>query len=288
MTAIDRTAYPRPGEKLTREELDNRYNISETDHAFIRATARSDTGRLTLATLLKARQDLGCFPAPLEIHIDTVAHLASQLALAGVPPVLSETTRKTTLHHYRAAVRVYLKASIYAEAGEQLVTTTVMEAAATMSDPADLINRAIEALSRAAIDLPAFSTLERLANHLRAQVHTQMYKQVATQLTADDVAALDALLIVQTGAVTTAFNRLKQTPGPARPETIRQWTDRLDWLTGLRYISSSQIRRTIRAETTKIESFNDFLDWITFGGPIIKSGDPRCKLDHAIKRFRSE
>ncbi len=24
----------------------------------------------------------------------------------------------------------------------------------------------------------------------------------------------------------------------------------------------------------KIESFNDFLDWITFGGPVIKSGDP--------------
>jgi TnpA family transposase len=42
----------------------------------------------------------------------------------------------------------------------------------------------------------------------------------------------------------------------------------------LRYVSDSQIRRTIRAETTKIESFNDFLDWITFGGPIIKSGDP--------------
>ena len=42
----------------------------------------------------------------------------------------------------------------------------------------------------------------------------------------------------------------------------------------LQYISSSQICRTIRAETTKIESFNDFLDWITFGGPIIKSGDP--------------
>jgi len=42
----------------------------------------------------------------------------------------------------------------------------------------------------------------------------------------------------------------------------------------LRYISNWQIRRTIRAETTKIESFNDFLDWITFGGPIIKSDDP--------------
>jgi TnpA family transposase len=40
----------------------------------------------------------------------------------------------------------------------------------------------------------------------------------------------------------------------------------------LRYISDSQVRRSIRAETTKIESFNDFLDWITFGGPVIKSG----------------
>ena len=42
----------------------------------------------------------------------------------------------------------------------------------------------------------------------------------------------------------------------------------------LQYISQPQTRQAIRAETTKIESFNDFLDWITFGGPVIKSGDP--------------
>ena len=265
MTAIDRTAYPRPGEKLTREELDNRYSVSETDHAFIRATARSDAGRLTLATLLKARQDLGCFPALLEVHSDTVAHLASQLGLAAAPQVLDETSRKTTLHHYRTAVRAYLKASVYAEAGEPLVTATVIEAAATMSDPADLINRAIEALSKAAIDLPAFSTLDRLANHLRTQVHAQMYEQVAARLTADDVAALDALLIVQTRAVTTGFNRLKQTPGPARPETIRQWTDRLDWLTGLvnpdpmlQGIAHTKLRQ-FAAEAAAME-VSDFLD----------------------------
>jgi hypothetical protein len=33
-------------------------------------------------------------------------------------------------------------------------------------------------------------------------------------------------------------------------------------------------RRTIRAETTKIEALNDFLDWVSFGGPVVKSGDP--------------
>lgn len=63
MTAIDRTAYPRPGERLTGEELDARYRVSDADHDFIRAHARGDAGRLTLATLLKARQDWGCFPA---------------------------------------------------------------------------------------------------------------------------------------------------------------------------------------------------------------------------------
>ncbi len=35
-----------------------------------------------------------------------------------------------------------------------------------------------------------------------------------------------------------------------------------------------EIRPAIRAETTKIEAYNDFLDWIAFGSPVIKSGDP--------------
>ena len=42
----------------------------------------------------------------------------------------------------------------------------------------------------------------------------------------------------------------------------------------LRFFSSIEVRRVIRAETTKIEAFNDFLDWVSFGGPVIKSGDP--------------
>jgi TnpA family transposase len=42
----------------------------------------------------------------------------------------------------------------------------------------------------------------------------------------------------------------------------------------LRFISSTEVRRVIRAETTKIEAYNDFLDWVSFGGPVVKSGDP--------------
>lgn len=42
----------------------------------------------------------------------------------------------------------------------------------------------------------------------------------------------------------------------------------------LRYISEADLRRSIRAETTKVESYNDFLDWVGFGGPVLKSDDP--------------
>ena len=82
MTAIDRTAYPRLGARLTREELAVRYHLTETDRAFIDARARGDTGRLMLATLLKTRRDLGRFPASDEVHAGTVAYLAAQLGVA--------------------------------------------------------------------------------------------------------------------------------------------------------------------------------------------------------------
>jgi TnpA family transposase len=232
MTAIDRTAYPRPGSRLTREELRARYTLTETDLTFIRLCARGEIGRLILATLLKARQDLGYFPATDEIHADTTGHLAQQLGLtASVSPAVRHKTK--SLYRYQAAVRSYLSVTHYDDVAEGLVTKTILETAETMSDPADLINQAVETLQAAAIDLPAFSTLDRLVNRLRAEVHARIYNRVLVRVTPEHLAMLDTLLVRLTNSTTTSFNRLKQTPGPATPTTIRLWIDRLDWLAGL-------------------------------------------------------
>src|SRR5690606_35864783 len=136
----------------------------------------------------------------------------AQLDLATATPLLDETRQKTMLHRHRTAVRTHLGVSPFSETAEQLVSATVLAAAEMMSDPADLINRAIEVLGKASIDLPAFSTLDRLVNHLRTQVHTRMYEQVTARLTPDIAMVLDELLKVPKGAATTPFNRLKQTP----------------------------------------------------------------------------
>jgi TnpA family transposase len=232
MTAIDRTAYPRPGSRLTHEELHARYTLSETDLTFIRLGARGEIGSLMLATLLKARQDVGYFPATEEVHADTAAHLALQLGLAAsVWPAVTHKTK--SLYRYQAAVRTYLSVTPYDDVAERLVTKAILKTAETMSDPADLINQAVETLQAASIDLPAFSTLDRLVNRLRTKVHARIYNRVLVRVTAEHLAILDALLVKPANSTTTSFNRLKQTPGPATPTTIRLWIERLDWLAGL-------------------------------------------------------
>jgi len=35
----------------------------------------------------------------------------------------------------------------------------------------------------------------------------------------------------------------------------------------LKYINDPDMRRHIQAATTKVESFNNFSDWVIFGGP---------------------
>jgi len=232
MTAIDRTAYPRPGARLTREELGARYALTEAELAFIRMSARGEAGRVMLATLLKARQDLGRFPTLDELHADTVTYMASQLGLT-TPIWLDQADTTKSFYRYQTAVRRRLSVAPYGDAAEELVTKTTLETAETMSDPADLINRAVEALQAASMDLPAFSTLDRLVNRLRAEVHARIYNRVAARVAVEHAAVLDALLVRPTNSTTTDFNRLKLTPGPATPTTILLWIERLVWLTGL-------------------------------------------------------
>ncbi|MBV8523618.1 MAG: hypothetical protein JOY71_16090, partial [Acetobacteraceae bacterium] len=68
---------------------------------------------------------------------------------------------------------------------------------------------------------------------MRTEVHARIYNRVLARLTAEQRAMLDGLLTKPPNSVTTSFNRLKQTPGPATPKTVRCWIERLQWLIGL-------------------------------------------------------
>src|SRR3954463_8474197 len=98
-------------------------------------------------------------------------HVASQLGLETRHPPTDDMRRSSKLYRYQAAVRAHLCVRPYGKWAERLLTGTILDAAEPMSAPADLINRAIQALQSAAVDLPGFSTLDRLVSRLRAEIH---------------------------------------------------------------------------------------------------------------------
>lgn len=224
MASIDRTAYPFLQSQPTSEELASCYGLNAQELAFVQNKARGGTQRLTLALMLKTRQQLGYFPKQSEIPVATRRFVASELGITG-DPVFPMDSAKASLFRYRQAIREYLGCTVYTDTGVARVRSVVEQATLTMSDPADLINVAIEKLVAANIELPAFSTLDRLVGNLRSQMHEEMYIQVTRTLTEQQQTALEAMLKVPLGEQLTPFTRLKQVPGPPTINRIRLWIE---------------------------------------------------------------
>lgn len=92
-----------------------------------------------------------------------------------------------------------------------------------MSDPADLLNLAVETLVKANVELPAFSALDRVVGHLRQEVHAVLYHSITAGLTREQCAALHMLLEVPPEESISPMARFKESPGPATLQHIRQW-----------------------------------------------------------------
>jgi Domain of unknown function (DUF4158) len=86
--------------------------------------------------------------------------------------------------------------------GQELAAIAISNAAEVRDHPADLINVAIEELVRQRYELPAFSTLDRLAGHIRSIVNTRLFKRLARQLSPADRQNLDLLLVPDSSEMT--------------------------------------------------------------------------------------
>lgn len=230
MASIDRTAYPRFKQNLTRTELEQLYQPSDEEMNFVRRHAKGLRQQLTLLLLLKTHQHLGYAPPVKEVPKQVHNYLCACLGL--IPDVLvpEVTVAKKSLYRYRKKIRAFLSVRSYSDGGEEVARCAVEKAAYTMSDPADLINVAIETLIANRYELPAFSTLDRLAGHLRERVHQRLYKQITTGLNEVQRYCLDDLLQVKEDDRLTDFNGIKQVPHIATLKQMNVWSRRMDWL----------------------------------------------------------
>src|SRR5262249_60275337 len=100
---------------------------------------------------------------------------------------------------YRQSMRAHLELKPLGESGQAVVATAAQHAAYTMSDPADLINLAIEYLVQQRFELPAFSTLDRLVMHIRHGVHQDLYTRITASFGPAERDRLDGLLQLRDG-----------------------------------------------------------------------------------------
>ncbi|MBL8470801.1 MAG: Tn3 family transposase [Rhodocyclaceae bacterium] len=226
MASIERTAYPRFKRSPSQRELETLYTPTEDEVSFARLIARKAQPRFGLLLLLKAFQRLGYFPAMDNIPAAVVQHVREAAGIdVEMSPVYGEPR---TLYRHHQAIRERLGVSAWGEQGLKVAGEAMAAAAEVMDNPADLINVAIEELVHQRIELPAFSTLDRLSRRIRALVNGRFFETVLARLAEVERGQLDALLEVgDSPQKKSLFFALKQLPKRSSLEHLQDLLDHI-------------------------------------------------------------
>ncbi len=228
MTAIERTAYPRLRRKPGERELTTLYTPTDAGLVWASNAARDAAHRLHLLLWLKCFQPLGDFPSLLEVPTSIVEHL--RLYLDVDPSIPLGYNQDRMLYRHQHVVREYLQVQPFDEKARLAASSALYTAARVMDNPADLINVAIEELVRLRYELPAFSTLDRLVDNVRAEVNQALFAQVFGRLSTADTARLQDLLDTKLATRRTNFQTIKDPPESATVGHLRALEIKLAWL----------------------------------------------------------
>ena len=234
MTDLHETAYPRVKSQLTRHELHEIYSPTPDDLLLASACARERNSRCFFLLLLKLVQRLGYFPLLTDIPVRVVQHIV------GFVPGIPLTTRQLRDYDKSGArqrhirkIRDHLSLHRFDDSGEALLAAVAERAADTKERLPDIINECLEELVKYRYELPAFSTLVRVATRARHQVNDHCYDRLYKALSSDAKALIDALVTPAMDATESGWNQLKREPKQAKNQEIKSYLYHLEWLTSL-------------------------------------------------------
>jgi len=231
MPSIQETAYPRFKSTLSPKELTAIYTPTPGELAFAKqVTTASHATRLGFVILLKTFQRLGYAVSTREVPPSIVQHLAAVTQLHASKRALEQYDASATRKRHLTLIRDYLQLQPYNATAVTVMQEALGKAALTKQDLADLINVALEELVRQRFELPAFSTVQRLASQVRARITTTFYQQVKEQLSQVEQAQIDALLTLNPDTATTTWHDLKQDSGRPTHTQLKRWLERFQQL----------------------------------------------------------
>ena len=235
MTSIDRTAYPRFKRTMSAREIADVFTPSAEEVEWARDKTTAAPNMLALVVWLKSFQYLGYFPGLDEVPESVLTHIHGALGLSeGVP---ADVDADRTGKRYREITRLRLGVKSDKAVSRDIAKAAVRTAAQAKDNPADLINVAIEQLIRRRLELPGYTTLDRMVARIRAEVNEGVFGTATSRIPADGRVRLTRLLVVDPATRRSEFDRLKD---PAKAATIGKLKARLKHLAGLDAIGPTE------------------------------------------------
>jgi len=190
---------------------------------------KGDMAKLCFIVMLKSYQRLGFFIPVKEIPTQIAQHIAESLNMTLIPNIDNYDKSGTRPRHIQI-LRDYFKTKPFNKQARHIVSKAMGDAAKTKDELADLINVAIEELTKNYYELPVFNTLVRLSRRIRSLVYRSYFRRINSLLSEEAKKQYDTLLEVEQEKSFTSWNSLKDDPGAPTLKSIKIMVNYLSWI----------------------------------------------------------
>lgn len=234
MTAIHETAYPRL--KPNPDEYELKQNFSptkeETELLNKNTSRKSPHSQLGFMLSLKCYQCLGYHTPINAIPRSIIDYIANAIEIKFDKAKLQNYMQLKQRKRHKAIIRKFLAINESKKLRKTVMKSASLKSAAIKENLADIINDMLEEIIKNSFEIPAFSTLLRMARTSRTVVSSALYQKVSNQLTDETKQFFDQLLLAETSkhGFSSSWEYLKQEMKKPSVTNIRQFTDYLEQL----------------------------------------------------------
>ena len=234
MTAIHETAYPRLKPNPDEQELIQNFLPSEAELELLyrNTSERSPHSQLGFMLSLKCFQCLGYHIPINAIPKSIVEYVSSCLGTQLDKVKLQNYMQLKQRKRHKILIRKFLAINECKNQRKTVMKSAGLKSAAIKENLADIVNDILEELIKNNFEIPAYSTLLRLARASRTLVSSTLYDTINDQLTADTKQFFNDLLLADSPIETfsSGWEYLKQEMKKPSTTNIRQFTDYLEQL----------------------------------------------------------
>lgn len=228
MASVERTAYPTLSKVYSKAELQREFSFSDDELKWVRSKSKASF-HLNLAVLLKTFQLLRFFPDLTDVPDQVVDFIRGELGQRS--SVKLAEYKWVQQYRHMSAVRTRLGVvAFYGSDAIDLAERHAKAMSLLLDQRADIINAVIEELTRQNYELPAYSTLNDLAERVHTQSLEAIFNQVVNRTPIEVVYRLKELLVTDFGRRQSDFNALKQAPRKPSRKHLEVLIDHLSWL----------------------------------------------------------